>query len=254
MTEHPIIFSGPMVEAIQEGRKTQTRRVINPQPTAMLEWFPKNKRKKPIIASSDAVFAEAMREYCPYGKVGDRLWLKEKHAFVSDNNFKPGDTGVFFGEDRGIFSDYSSNGLFKTYYAATPPELIEWDGGWRSPIYMPRWASRLTLEITGVRVERVQDISEEDAISEGMVFTDHGKSCFHLESFQKYDQKICSVKKEFHDQLKGWSFKKTESHKHCLGTARFAFANLFNKINFKKFDWYDNPWIWVIEFKVLEGV
>ena len=127
MTERPILFSAPMVRAILDGNKTQTRRVVKLKPDYM-ETFLRLPNK---VAC------------CPYGQPGGRLWVRE------------------------TFEDCES--------ALHSCVLYRADGGtpgtkWTPSIHMPRWASRITLEITGVRVERLQDISEEDAISEGTPF------------------------------------------------------------------------------------
>ena len=132
MTERPILFSGPMVRALLEGRKTQTRRVMKPQPKGMARldtggsW--------PLASGS-----EFMR--CPYGVPGDRLWVRESWRKADSMT-----ESVFYRADE------------------------EWNAGagWKPSIHMPRWASRLTLEVTGVKVERVQEISERDAVAEGM--------------------------------------------------------------------------------------
>ena len=122
MKERPIIFSGPSVRAILDGRKTQTRRIVK-APKGMSAEF----------AGVD--FA------CPYGCPGDRLWVRETHSFYDRECRKP-------------------------YYQA---DIDDWEpGGWRSPIFMPRWASRITLEITDVRVQRVQEITEAEAKAEGV--------------------------------------------------------------------------------------
>lgn len=120
MTDHPILFSGPMIRALLDGRKTQTRRVLK---------------------------EDVSGYFCPPKiRRGDRLWVRETHGFEAI------DTA------RGVKVKYrASNGL------ALPPE-----SGWKPSIHMPRWASRLTLTVTDVRVQRLQDISEEDAKAEGV--------------------------------------------------------------------------------------
>ena len=146
--ERPVLFSGPMVRAILDGHKTQTRRVVKPQPpyhaVEVFDW------RAPDIP--EAVKAHEGCYYndmdglnfhckCPYGGPGDQLWVREAFTVCADNN---------------IF-----------YRADGKPD--PWDGvRWKPSIHMPRLASRITLEITGVRVERLQDISEEDALAEGV--------------------------------------------------------------------------------------
>ena len=157
MAERPILFSAPMVRAILAGTKTQTRRVVKPQPAergdnggAFMEIIPS------LLPSRGGLFdvryaldnPRAIR--CPYGQPGDRLWVRETFGhFERNENFKPG-AEVFYRADGNCL------------------ELEPW----RPSIHMPRWASRITLEITGVRVERLQDISEADAYAEGIQHCD----------------------------------------------------------------------------------
>jgi hypothetical protein len=112
---------------------------------------------------------------------------------------------------------------------------------------MPRTASRLTLKITDIRVERVQDISEEDAIAEGCFFTDYGRSCFHLGSG---DPETCAAMQQHHPQKPGWMWDKTTSSDQCLNSARSAYGDLWNTINGAE-SWQENPWVWALSFKVI---
>lgn len=162
MKERPILFSGPMVRAILEGRKTQTRRVVKARnicaeclqsdnaPNNYTDLVDADGRAnvagaifgttpylKTGFCKHNDVCGERIR--CPYGKPGDRLWVRETWQPYGD--------------------------LYA--YRATPP--FEDNGNWKPSIHMPRAVSRLTLEITNVRVERLQDISVEDAIAEGVV-------------------------------------------------------------------------------------
>ena len=154
MKERPIIFSAPMVRAALAGTKSQTRRAVKPQPSAdLLADFAEIRAARGHTRSTDAQ-SVADSFPCPYGQPGDRLWVRESwaapHAY---DHLCP----------RWIPHDA------RTHYAAT-----EDHGGlmWRSPIFMPRWASRITIEITGIRVERLQDISHADAMAEGMALDD----------------------------------------------------------------------------------
>lgn len=135
MSEKPILFSGPMVKAIFEGRKTQTRRVVKRNAYGRVE----RNGKQWHIEDLDAVKA------CPYGVSGDRLWVKETFQIVPTGHA----------------------GTMPIYRADGDQDRIV-PGKWKPSIFMPRTASRLTLEITGVRVERLQDISQSDAIAEGV--------------------------------------------------------------------------------------
>ena len=144
MKERPILFSAPMVRAILAGTKTQTRRVVKPQPASV-----------PGYREGDALNCNGKPVMCPHGHTGDRIWVREAHVIVG-----PGDIGY------GITVDHPV-----ARYRATEPDLFV-VGGWRPSIHMPRWASRITLEITGIRVERLNDISDDDAIAEGMANDD----------------------------------------------------------------------------------
>ena len=148
MTEKPILFKAEMVKAFLEGRKTMTRRVIKPP--------------APWVATDEGIDIEVAvgNIKCPY-QVGQRLWVRE--------TWKP---HCKLTVDRG-WIEYKADGACQivTYSPddAYKPNLL-----WKSPIFMPRWASRITLEITNIRVERVQDITEEDAQAEGFPFVGIG--------------------------------------------------------------------------------
>jgi hypothetical protein len=219
MKERPILFNDPMVRAILQGRKTQTRRILRPQPR--LNWVYKlTPEFKAVQVSTqydtmgvhDGVFIK-----CPYGRPGDRLWVRE--AFC-ETDWKPGTSG---------FPADPATGFIIAYRADYPdwptrPFPAPWDANWKPSIFMPRWASRLTLEITGVRVERVQEISEEDAKAEGCSKERIGAEAGALE---------------------GMHF-----------TARKQFAEFWDSINARRgFGWAINPWVWVIKFKrIVESV
>ena len=165
MKERPILFSGPMVRALLYGTKTQTRRVIKPQPWFMPEAYDHGARwawaysEQAWEAENGIVWGAkfpteqlAQRDYfcdhCPYGAPGDLLWVRETWR-VNGNEH-----------------DYAIAGSDRVFYRADE----DWnDGaGWRPSIFMPRWASRITLEVVSVRVQRLQDISHEDGKAEGL--------------------------------------------------------------------------------------
>ena len=134
MKERPILFSAPMVRALLAGTKTQTRRIIKPQHLAFFNQ------------DAAAMLSDWNERPLPYGQPGDRLWVRETFGhFECNQHFKPG-CNVYYRADGNCL------------------ELEPW----RPSIHMPRWASRITLEITSVRVERLQEISEADAIAEGV--------------------------------------------------------------------------------------
>lgn len=247
MKERPILFSGPMVRAILEGRKTVTRRLVKPQPPATHSfkgYVIESSRRKDEgkfswgIKESEYHFRDTMYAGCPYGQPGDRLWVRESTE-----------------EDCiGIasISRYCADGAPVLYEGCDDPEF---NGSWahwdyprskRPSIHMPRWASRITLEIVSVRVERLQEVSEEDAKAEGAFFTDYGRRCFHQGAPRDVGQ--CPAPDDHHPQREGWSMVPTESHEQCLSSASTAFANLWECINGPG-SWAANPWVWVVEFK-----
>jgi len=165
--ERPILFSGEMVRAILDGRKIQTRRVVNPQPPSAeavraksgsnYDVFRRHKADRvwrvagPVWAVRD-LMAREPGWTCPYGYAGDRLWVRETwQAWTEFDDTRPCDLPT----------------IARTHINY-PADGNVWDSRRRPSIHMPRWASRITLELTDVRVERVQEISEEDAKAEGV--------------------------------------------------------------------------------------
>lgn len=214
MKERPILFSGPMVRAILDGRKTQTRRVVKltdagrvKKPGSHKNWH---------LGDPDAVLA------CQYGEPGDRMWVRETFANevqVEHDQPPPHNDG------RPVW--YDDDGLWhQAHYRATDPapDLMYEDHPrdephcrWTPSIHMPRKASRITLEISGVRVERLNDICELHAQKEGAPLLSCG-----------YDAK---ADLSFASHVKG-------------------FSNLWESINGHG-SWEKNPWVWVIEFRRL---
>lgn len=181
----PIIMSQPMVMAILENRKTQTRRIIKPQPEVNEhgnlrgEWIDKPLAGLLLHKPQDIVI------HCPYGKIGDRLWVRETWQFA--NWTEDGDPYIMYKSDgkvsikRHMPDDWADkvSEIFTVLSCPSNYSIDEKasDRRWRSPFYMPRWASRINLEITNIGVERLQDISEEDAIAEGLkAITKDGKT------------------------------------------------------------------------------
>jgi hypothetical protein len=215
--ERPILFSGPMARAILAGRKTQTRRVAKFKP--LVEGL--NLGFSGLEADDQGVngWALASRDgrgtwnertellRCPYGQVGDRLWVRETWAeFPSDRDW-----------------------IYRADYDKALSEKLTW----RPSIFMPRPACRIVLEVAYVRVQRLQRITEEDAVAEGAV---------HWPEIP-----------DPHPYKQGarWTMGDVPPNtEHCLGSARFAFGNLWNKLNEKRgYGWDVNPWVWVIEFR-----
>lgn len=195
--EHPILFSGPMARAILEGRKSVTRRVVKPQPVVGDGgcWYPEPPRKTAHRArhyANDAHLRKGLaRDFCPYGTPGDRLWVRETWGKL----------------DMG-----------SVCYRADDEPAVPADGRWRPSIHMPRWASRITLEVTEVRVQRLQEISEEDAKAEGVEAVPFCKA------------------------------GRPDGMEHVE-----AFEGLWTDINGKRpgCSWDANPFVWVISFRRL---
>lgn len=206
MKERPILFSAPMVRAILEGRKTQTRRIVKPQPS----WLAENNRV--INVNGKCGMVESI---CPYGQPGDGLWVRETWAPVPMAWI---DDGV---EHRSDFAYRATGDVIGCHK-------------WKPSIHMPRWASRITLEIVSVRVERLQDISEEDALAEGIKgITKDGRTI-------KYG--IPDKDGLPGNDDNGWHWC------NWMLSASAAFQELWQEIN--GYDsWEDNPWVWVVDFK-----
>jgi len=167
MKEHPILMNAEMVRAILDGRKTQTRRPVKPQPDMEIdgEKFPDGSGGwgwVPVWPNGHKWAGRTLGwAGCPFGQHGDRLWVRETWR-IADSDL------------CGCGGDYCTCGcngqpIYAASYSAG--DLAEFKP-WRPSIHMPRWASRITLEITGVRLERIQDISEADAIAEGAPWED----------------------------------------------------------------------------------
>lgn len=169
MKERPILFSAPMVRAILDGRKTVTRRVVKPQPenrgvmgvTRMLAF---KKRTGPDFWLWPNAKDE-IQAMCPYGRPGDRLWVREAHSIFQTHGQHRADDKRW-GPWDGLPTQLSADGTQIAYYREGFDRCDP--GRWRPSIHMPRWASRITLEVTSVRVERLKDITEAGAIADGV--------------------------------------------------------------------------------------
>jgi len=222
MKERPVLFSATMVRAILDGRKTQTRRIIKPQPyideMGNFCWNGENFGQDfngPCIQAiaSPIPSSKTKRVRCPYGKPGDRLWVRETHwmdkrdilcAVMDLDGFAvdahPAGRNKFVKD----FDSLKNNKFWKK----------------RPSIHMPRIASRILLEITGVRVERLQDISECDAKAEGSYVCDYfGRRLLDQSSNQ--------------------------------GCYKWGYRSIWESLNGTG-SWDLNPFVWVIEFKLLE--
>lgn len=245
--ELPIIFSGPMVRAILAGKKTQTRRRVAPGSFAG-KWLANCETLGPRGDCAFDTGIKGAREYVadpgnspPYGAPGDRLWVRENWAEVPR-------AVPHTGEDE----PWRADGKILVYQADP-----EWEGArlfacsdgvlrwakpdrWRPSIHMPRWACRLVLEVTAVRVERLQDISEQDAQAEGI-------------PVDIADQALCAPN---YLQPGTWFQDWTDEEEHYAPSdeiARASFRSLWESINGKRAPWASNPWVWVVSFKRIES-
>ncbi|HFR4612953.1 TPA: hypothetical protein ACHVT9_002461 [Klebsiella pneumoniae] len=243
MKERGMIFNGEMVRAILDGRKTQTRRIMKPQPGPCPRgghWWPSNVFKTMLhveeeMQNGKGGWGGLVGDACPFGAVGDRIWVRETWGVVSheldeDGRIQP------WTPDRPatvIHEMPFGNGYYSGHaiYAADGDFTWGDDDGyedgrscWKPSIHMPRAASRILLEITDVRVERLNAISEEDARAEGII--DGG--CLNCG-----EPEPCGCANPEPD-------------------ATDAFAYLWQSIYWKE-NWNANPWVWVIEFKRVEG-
>lgn len=191
MKERPILFNGEMVRAILEGRKVQTRRPIKPQPKKISGgWFWDSKKYWFSFTEEEAPMIQDKVD-CPYGQPGDRLWVRE----------------TFRGDPYTQKVEYKSD---------SSTSAVQSTLRWRPSIHMPRWASRILLEITNVRVERIKEIDEEGAGNEG-----------------RYPCLFC---------IEG-----DTSHGHSKESARSEFEKSWKHIY--PGSWDRNDWVWVLEFK-----
>ena len=219
MSERPILFSAPMVRALLAGTKTVTRRLFKPRHDYFIE------DRRPFFEPYVYAVPESVPVPCPYGEAGDRLWVKETHAFkcldpleylygplkslglrkYGGGEPEPGcnlrvrstDAMVVYLAHPTSYMDLPNWPGYSTYRSDTPTK-------WRPSIFMPRWASRLTLDVVSVRVERLHEITEEDAAREGV--------------------------------------------EPLLGEYRLGFEEIWKDINGLE-SWRANPLVWRVEFK-----
>lgn len=219
MKERGMIFNGEMVRAILDGRKTQTRRIVKPQPeltkSSGFSW-------KGAVFGSGSDDRETNRNFahvkCPHGKPGDRIWVRETFQgplfdFDQMDSYCKDSTPF----EKPEFCVYQADGK-------PAPEFFDADDNlhccWRPSIHMPRWASRILLEIIHIRVERLNSISQADAIAEGAPQSHPSIDCVSREY-------------GFPDFSRSWF---GQTWQHVYGEE----------------SWQANPWVWVIEFKHIE--
>lgn len=241
MKERPVIFNSEMVRAILDGRKTQTRRVI--ANVGHDNCLPLQKRTK----TKDGIYTHVMDAHiyglCPFGMIGNRIWVRETW---SDVNLEGAPAVAYRADDEvydlmeneslldedGAFN-YQDTRVSKYQFATWHSDLISGtEGNWRPSIHMPRWASRITLEITAVRVERLNDISEEDARAEGVRA---------IENNFGNGPAYCDYLLPNLDDTAEWYNRASDS-----------FKSLWKSI-YGAENWRANPWVWVIEFRRVGG-
>ncbi|ENR4359565.1 hypothetical protein ACEVFK_001483 [Salmonella enterica] len=213
MKERGMIFNGEMVRAILDGRKTQTRRIMKNQPAGDYPETPALIRNVGTGFQWHGLYGESSIFNCPLGSIGERIWVRETYQgplfdYEQMESYLE-DSSKF---EKPDFCVYRADG-------EPAPEFYDADDnlhcGWRPSIHMPRWASRITLEITDVRVERLHSISEEDAQAEGVQ-----PACYEITPPE--------------------------------AAYRVSFGEVWRGI-YGEESWVANPWVWVIEFKRVEG-
>jgi len=207
MREHPILFSGEQVKAILDGRKTQTRRVVKPQPYSLCDGVMYD-------PACGWLFKGGGILQCPYGVPGDRLWARETWRISTGLQNDHNGLVVYKGNGQKIIYWQDGHRIHNKlgFIEKDSPEALRW----RPSIHMPRWASRITLEVTAVRVERLRDISIEDARAEGV--------------------------EPMGSEGDSWRW-------------RASFHYLWDSINVKRgYSWESNPWVWVVEFEQVNTI
>lgn len=210
--ERPILFSGEMVKAIIAGNKTQTRRIVKPQPTGTISikcGFVENYAGKMVFGFCN----ENLCWPCPYGRPGDKLWVRETWATSVACDDRPPSDMEKPGRGYGWPVWYAADGVVNTRRADPVPQggiKFTTMGKCRPSIFMPRWASRITLEISDIRVERLQTISDDDCIAEGCMG----------DEVDGADQPLPIM----------------------------CYKSIWEGINGQN-SWVENPWVWVILFR-----
>lgn len=246
-TERPIIFSGPMVRALLEGRKTQTRRLLSPQPTLGsgtredgaegVWWFWRN-----LCWKQREMWNPAAR--CPHGAIGGRLWVREA-LYLGSGDWR-----------------YCADGELVSlpYNHPQAGAMISWahhnERDSCSPVFMPRWASRLELEIVSVRAEQLQRITREDAEAEGVERLFTQAECDETVGLAGTRAEAHGWRNYLWHGLVGRTIRQAQadawphqfsSYKHPRG----SFSSAWESINGKRAPWAENPWVWRIEFRRL---
>jgi hypothetical protein len=239
--ERPILMSAPMVRAILEGRKNQTRRIVKSKnnvhgynSVSLVSKEEYNDEIAPEL-EGNVVAKKPMALFyrgpindldieCPYGNLGDRLWVREsfkKWCIDGTDTVEDGWWTVRYRADNNIQEHCATWDCCATDDSPTEVGCEKEPDIWTPSIHMPRWASRILLEITGIRVERLQDISWDDCLSEGI------------------------LQKQEHDYTVYFDYLKND---YLASNPKESYQSLINKINGPE-TWEQNPWVWVVEFR-----
>ncbi|HAV5323837.1 TPA: hypothetical protein JI037_07435 [Acinetobacter baumannii] len=217
MIENPITFNASMIRALLAGRKTQTRRVIKPQPTLSqssgFNWKGRSYGINSTYKGTIKNFVDCFN-VCPYGMVGDQLFVQETYGT------KIRSVG---GTPHESFAYKADNPKEIAYYDCHGEEI---DVVWKYPSEMPHSAARIFLEITNVFAERLHQLSEEDALKEG------------IQTIPKYDRYVLD---------NGGQYAGLSSDNYL------EVYQWFWEESYGQESWNENPWVWVIEFKVIQG-
>lgn len=232
MSEHPILFCAEMIQAYLAGRKWETRRVIKfPKHTYTPDaswvksihqdgggnWIAWSTDAPDLTEFTKKAYPGTEGFPCPYGKPGDSLWVRETWQARSP-------VGLEWNRYKRIEREGYAPSAWRVRYAATDLNFTEWSG-WNPSIFMPHWASRISFPVLSIRAERVQDISEDDAIAEGVEVI---KNQWGTPWYK-------SVAGEWKDPIN-------------------PYRELWDRINAKRgFPWDSNPWVWVITFPKYEA-
>lgn len=221
MKQRPILFSTPMVQAILDGRKTMTRRVIKSEPTEDVESGytylnqPYHVEKLSFKMLDIHTWKYGILEFCPYGKPGDVLWVREQFKIIG--------THVERDLSSGAIIEETPQYVFRGQKQPHIEKLFKW----KPSIHMPKSACRIFLEVVSVKVERLQDITKSDAIKEGVERLYAGGFGRSGEEWKNYNGS------------------------GVLDSAILSFESLWESINGPE-SLLANPWVWVVEFKRIE--
>lgn len=258
MKERPVLFSAPMVNAILAGAKTQTRRIMKVQPPTikhtllniiksvygLKNWQGARFWSIPDGVQTDGqIFSDSEAFKCPYGEVGDRLWVREAWAAMSRyDGVAP--RKICCGAEQAVWYRATDHKECDHYLTG------QYRGKWRPSIFMPRWASRITLQIDKIRVERINDISEVDAIAEGVESYDKTPN---MSGYRNYLWHGAVGRDITQKQSDAWDWQYSNYDATSDRPARDSFSSLWEMINADRgYGWDKNPWVWVYDFSVVQ--